>query len=52
MKPEDHIHFLSDLLNAIDELKNLVREHCREMTEEEEKPYWITEKQNREDVPF
>lgn len=52
MKSEDHIHFLSDLLSVIDELQTLVRDYCREMTEEEEKPYWVREKNNREKVPF
>ncbi len=52
MKPEDHIHFLSELLDAINELQALVRDYCREMTEEEEKPYWIREKNNSEKVPF
>lgn len=52
MKPEDHIHFLADLLSVIEELQTLVRDHCREMTEEEEQPYWIREKKNREKVPF
>jgi len=51
MKSEDYIHFLSELLHVIDELQTLVRDHCREMTEEE-KPYWIDEKNNRENVPF
>jgi hypothetical protein len=36
MKSEDHIRFLSDLLCIIDELQTLVRDHCREMTEDEE----------------
>lgn len=52
MKPEEHIHFLSDLLNVIEELQTLVREHCREMTSEEEKPYWITDQDNSEKMPF
>lgn len=52
MKAEDHIHFLSDLLSVIDELQTLVRDYCREMTEEEEKPYWLREKNNCEKVPF
>lgn len=52
MKAEDHIHFLSDLLSVIDELQTLVRDYCREMTEEEEKPYWLRKKNNCEKVPF
>lgn len=52
MKSEDQIHFLSELLSVIDELQTLVRDYCREMTEEEEKPYWIRENKNREKVPF
>lgn len=52
MKAEDHIRFLSDLLSVIEELQALVRDHCREMTEDEEKPYWRREKPNREKVPF
>jgi hypothetical protein len=52
MKAEDHIRFLSDLLSVIDELQSLVRDHCREMTEDEEKPYWRREKPNHEKVPF
>jgi hypothetical protein len=51
MKPENHIHFLSELLHVIDELQTLVRDHCRAITEEE-KPYWIDEKNNRDKVPF
>ncbi len=52
MKPEDHIHFLSELLEAINKLQALVRDYCREMTEDEEKPYWIRDKNNSEKVPF
>ena len=52
MKHEDHIHFLSDLLNIINELHALVHDYCREMTQEEEEPYWVSEKHNREKVPF
>lgn len=52
MKAEDHIRFLSNLLDVLDELQALVRDHCRDMTQEEEKPYWVVEKENRENVPF
>ncbi|MFV0437033.1 MAG: hypothetical protein ACK5PS_06550 [Desulfopila sp.] len=52
MKSEDQIHFLSELLSVIDALQTLVHDYCREMTEEEEKPYWIKEKNSREKVPF
>lgn len=52
MKPEDHIRFLSDLLSVIEDLQTLVRDYCREMTEDEEKPYWRREKYNPEKVPF
>jgi hypothetical protein len=51
MKAEDHIRFVSNLLEVIDELQALVRDHCRDMTQEE-KPYWVVEKENRENVPF
>jgi hypothetical protein len=52
MKSEDHIRFLSDLLSVIEELQTLVRDYCREMTEDEEKSYWRREKYHHEKVPF
>lgn len=53
MKSEDHIHFLADLLDAINELQTLVGDYCREMTgEEEEEPSWVSEKNNGAKIPF
>ena len=34
MTPEDHIIFVAELLNLINELQELVREHCQILTAE------------------
>jgi len=52
MKAENHLRFLSNLLDVIAELQALVHDHCCDMTQEEEKPYWLDEKENHENVPF
>jgi hypothetical protein len=36
MKAQQQIHFLSDLLNIIQELQDLVQDYCRLITAEED----------------
>jgi len=36
MKAQDQIHFLSDLLNIINELQQVVQDYCRLITAEED----------------
>ncbi len=52
MKPEDQIHFLSELLQLIDQLQTIVRDYCRVLTAEEEENYWQKNTDNYEKEPF
>lgn len=52
MKSEDHIHFLSDLLQQVNELLALVREYCDEMVRDDEDEQCHFEKNNHKNNPF
>jgi hypothetical protein len=36
MKPEDHIHFLSELIYAVEQLRELVNDYCQMLCPEED----------------
>ncbi len=50
MKPEDQIIFVAELLNLINELQELVRDHCRVLTAERDGT--LESIAERDDVPF
>jgi len=52
MKAEQHIHFLSDLLEQINDLRSLIEEYCDEVlwNDDEEQGGW--EGNEHRNVPF
>ena len=52
MKPEEHICFLSELLQTIQQLQVLVQDYCRELTGDDEKPVWKIDSNDCEKTPF
>lgn len=52
MNSEDHIHFLSELLQQIDELLSMVREYCDEIVRNDNTEHYPPDRNNRENVPF
>lgn len=52
MKSEDQIHFLSELLQLINQLQTIVRDYCRVLTAEEEGSRWSKNTDDFEKEPF
>ena len=52
MKSEDQIHFLSELLQLINQLQSIVRDYCRVLTAEEERNSWSKNDNDFENEPF
>jgi len=36
MKPEDHVQFLYELINLVEEIQNIIDEYCRKITPKDE----------------
>ena len=52
MKSEDQIHFLSELLQLIDQLQTIVRDYCRVLTAEEDRNHWSKNTNDFKNEPF
>lgn len=52
MKSEDHIHFLSELLQQINELLAMVQEYCDEIFRDDDEDQYRIDKQKQRNVPF
>lgn len=52
MKSEDHIHFLSELLQQINELLAMVQEYCDEMVGDDDEEQYRIERHNHRTPPF
>lgn len=52
MNSEDHIHFLSDLLQHVNELTALIREYCDEVMRDEDTEDYQAEMNKHKKLPF